>query len=306
MADISTISTAIATALATALCPDGTPGSACTGRPLVISRGGLTQAGLAGVGATLQQGCDFISIMDDAASWARVDEPLGRPWRFAGMQPATLGITTQDSTAGSTATVTLLPGAAPMGTVGLVMSGPAGVAACGLHVAAADDTAASVAAALAAQLPGAVADGARITLPGACVARAINADVVQARCIARRQQQMFVLTAWSATPAGRDALGRAMEDALALSDWLTDAGGSTFRIEARAAFNDDTAMNRGIFARPAHFLVTYDTELTRPAPVMLAGGVGLPGGVLAGTPPPGAGSASLHRATPRTTERQTS
>ncbi|MCE2574381.1 hypothetical protein [Komagataeibacter sp. FNDCR2] len=280
MADISTISTAIATALATALCPDGTPGSACTGRPLVIRRGGLTQADLAGVANTLQNGCDFIGIMDEATSWARVDEPLGRPWRFAGIRPASLTISAQ----ASTATVTLAPDVAPTGTVGLVVSGLAGITgnACTMHVAAMGDTAQSVAAALAAPLPGAVVDGPVITIPDARDMQAINADVVTARCIARRQQQMFVLTAWSATPAGRDALGCALSDALALTDWMTDADGSTFRIEARAAFNDDTAMNRGMFSRPAHFLVTYDTELTRPAPVMLAGGIGLPGGLVTG------------------------
>lgn len=280
MADIATISTAIASVLAAAICPDGTTGSAVTGRPVIIRRGGLTQADLGGMVRTVQQGCDFIGIADVPDSWARLDEPLGRPWRMdtARAPTATIGAT------GATAVVTLTPGVAPCGTLGLRVTGLPGYggAACVLHVATADDTADSIAAALAAPLPGAVATGGAITIPGAASVQALNAGVVTTRCIARRQEQMFIITTWSATPAARDALGQAASDALALNDWLTDADGSTFRIEARAASNDDTAMNRGLFSRPAHYLVTFDTDLTRPAPVMLAGGIGLPGGAIEG------------------------
>ncbi|WP_182356690.1 hypothetical protein [Komagataeibacter europaeus] len=273
MADISTISTTIAAALAAALCPDGTASGAVTGRPLVIRRGALTQADLGEAARTLQQGCDFITIADLAESWARVDEPLGRPWRMDAAMPATVHM----AVSGITATVTVDAGATPSGTVGLRARGLPGVTgdACSLHVATATDTAATIAAAIAAAMPGATCSGAGITLPATAVARAINAGTLSARCVARRQQQVFVITAWSATPAGRDALGCALADALALTDWLTDEGGSTFRIEARATTNDDTAMNRGIFSRPARFLVTYDTDLTRVVPAMLAGGTGI-------------------------------
>ena len=131
-------------------------------------------------------------------------------------------------------------------------------------------------------VPGSVAQEGNITLPTSVTAQAINAGTATARCVARRQQQMFVLTAWSASPAARDALGQAMADALALTDWLVDANSSTFRIEAREASNDDTAMNRGIFARPAHYLVTFDTDLTRSMPLMLAGVIGGAEGLIAG------------------------
>ncbi|NVN37879.1 hypothetical protein [Komagataeibacter swingsii] len=273
MADISTISTTIAAALAATLCPDGTASGAVTGRPLIIRRGGLTQAELGDVAHTLQQGCDFITIADLAESWARVDEPLGRPWRMDAATPATVRM----AASGATATVTVDDGATPSGTVGLRVRGLPGVAgdACSLHVATATDTAATIAATIAAAIPGAAASGAGITLPATAMAQAINAGTLSARCVARRQQQVFAITAWSATPAGRDALGCAMSDALALTDWLTDENGSTFRIEARATTNDDTAMNRGVFSRPARFLVTYDTDLTRVVPAMLAGGAGI-------------------------------
>ena len=178
---------------------------------------------------------------------------------------------------GATATVTVDGGATPSGTVGLRVGGLPGIAgdACSLHVATATDTAGSIATAIAAALPGATTSGASITLPATTTVQAINAGTLGARCVARRQQQVFVITAWSATPAARDTLGRAIADALALTDWLTDENGSTFRIEARATTNDDTAMNRGMFSRPARFLVTYDTDLTRVVPAMLAGGTGI-------------------------------
>ncbi|GCE82502.1 hypothetical protein [Komagataeibacter diospyri] len=273
MADISTISTTIAAALATVLCPDGTASGAITGRPLIIRRGGLTQADLGAAVRTLQQGCDFITIADLAESWARVDEPLGRPWRMDATAPATVHMTVS----GATATVTVDVGTIPCGTVGLRAHGLPGIMgdACSLHVATATDTAATIAATIASALPGATASGACIMLPATAVAHPINAGTLRARCVARRQQQVFVITAWSATPAARDVMGCAISDALALTDWLTDENGSTFRIEARATTNDDTAMNRGIFSRSARFLVTYDSDLTRVVPAMLAGGTGI-------------------------------
>ncbi|MGS0646896.1 hypothetical protein ACU81Q_04600 [Komagataeibacter melomenusus] len=280
MADIATISTAIARALAAALCPDGSSASSCTGRPVIIRRGDLTQADLRNALHTLHEGCDFISIADMPESWTRLDEPLGRPWRMDSTQAATVSI----SITGGTATLGLVPDAVPGGIVGLRVQGLAGItgSGCCLHGAQPGDTAASIAAGLAAMVPGAVAQEGTITLPAGVTAQAINAGTATARCVARRQEQMFVLTAWSASPAARDALGQAMADALALTDWLVDANGSTFRIEARVARNDDTAMNRGIFARPAQYLVTFDTDLTRPVPFMLAGGIGTAEGVVAG------------------------
>ncbi|ATU72914.1 hypothetical protein SXCC_02552 [Gluconacetobacter sp. SXCC-1] len=289
MADIATISTAIATALAAALCPDGTASGAVTGRPLIIRRGELTQADQGNAAHTLQQGCDFIGITDLPESWTRLDEPLGRPWRLDSQTPATTSI----SVSGTTATVSVAGGAVPSGTVGLRVGGLPGVTgtACGLHVAVAGDTAASIAATLAASLPGATAVGASLTVPAGCIVQAINAGTQTARCVARRQSQMFVITAWSALPEARDVLGQAISDALALADWLTDARGSTFRIEARATTNDDTAMNRGLFSRPARYLVTFDTDLTRATPAMLAGGIGMGAGMVAGdvllSPPSG-------------------
>ncbi|MCE2563655.1 hypothetical protein [Komagataeibacter sp. FNDCF1] len=280
MADIATISTAIATALATTLCPDGTASGAITGRPLIIRRGGLTQADLGNAAHTLQQGCDFIGVADLPESWTRLDEPLGRPWRPDSQTPATATI----SVTGTTATVSVASGTTPSGTVGLRVGGLAGMAgtACSLHVAVAGDTASGIAALLAVGLPGALVTGTSLILPAGTTVQAINADTRAARCVARRQQQMFVITAWSALPEARDILGQAISDALALTDWLTDAHGSTFRMEARATSNDDTAMNRGLFSRPARYLVTFDTDLTHTTPVMLAGGVGIGPAVVAG------------------------
>ena len=289
MADIATISTAIATALAAALCPNGTASGAVTGRPLIIRRGGLTQADLGNAARTLQQGTDFIGIADLPESWARLDEPLGRPWQAGSQAPATTSV----SVTGTTATVSVASGAVPSGTVGLRVGGLPGVngTACSLHVAVPGDTAAGIATMLAASLPDAVTAGASLTLPAGCTVQPINAGTHEARCVARRQQQVFVITAWSALPEARDVLGQAISDALALTDWLTDAQGSTFRIEARATTNDDTAMNRGLFSRPARYLVTFDTDLTRAAPAMLAGGIGMGAGVVAGdvllSPPSG-------------------
>lgn len=261
MADIVSISRGIVTQMAAIVYPDGRGRPSVTGRPTKIFRGWLTQADYAGADCTLNRGVDFITVMDLQGGWRRIDEPLGRPWRLEGVPiPATVSITTE----GNTATIALQDGATPSGIVGLrIRSDGASipdrsVAAYAVQPA---DTVASIAAALADQIKGATSSGAIVSVPGATTLDDAVGAYAPAVRTARRQQQLFQVTVWSASTEARDALGTALDTGMAFIDWLTDANGSTFQIESRGNWNNDAAQNSGIFMRPFRFIVTYDTDM---------------------------------------------
>ncbi|MCE2579579.1 hypothetical protein LDL36_13970 [Komagataeibacter sp. FNDCR1] len=270
MADIVSISHAIVAQMAAIVYPDGKAGPSITGRPTKIFRGWITQADYTGADCTLGRGVDFITVTDLQGGWRRIDEPLGRPWRQEATIPATVSITTE----GNTATVAIQDDANPTGIVGLRIRSDGttipdrSVAA---HAVQDTDTATTIAAALAAQIPGATVSGPTITVSGGTTLDGATGGYAPAVRTARRQQQLFQVTVWSASTAARDALGTAIENGMAFIDWLTDANGSTFQIEARGDWNNDAAQSSGIFMRPFRSLCTYDTDARENMAQMLFG-----------------------------------
>lgn len=279
MADVVSISRAIVAQMEAIVYPNGKGKPSVTGRPIKIRRGWITEADYSGAACTLGNGVDFITVTDLQGGWRRIDEPLGRPWRQEATIPVTVSITTE----GNTATVVLQADATPAGIVGLrIRSDSAAIPdrAVAAYAVQATDTSDTIAAALATQIPGATSSGLTITVPGATDLSGAAGGYAPAVRTARRQQQLFQITVWSASPNARDALGTAVENGMAFIDWLTDASGSTFQIEARGDWNNDAAQNSGIFMRPFRFICTYDTDARENMAQMLFGTevFSLPGG----------------------------
>ncbi|WP_102323874.1 hypothetical protein [Komagataeibacter saccharivorans] len=280
MADIVSISRAIVAQMESIVYPQGKGSPSVTGRPIRIRRGWITQADYTGTDCALNKGVDFITVMDLQGGWRRIDEPLGRPWRQDGNPvPATVSVTTD----GATATIALQDGATPVGIVGLrIRSNDTAIPdrAVAAYAVQPTDTVATIAASLADQIPGAVSSGAIVSVPAASSLTGAAGGYVPAVRTARRQQQLFQVTVWSASPAARDALGTAVENGMAFIDWLTAGSGSTFQIEARGDWNNDAAQNSGIFMRPFRFIATYDTDMRENMAQMLFGTevFSLPGG----------------------------
>jgi len=279
MADIVSIARAIVAQMAAIAYPNGKGKPSVTGRPTKIFRGWITQADYTGADCAMGNGVDFITVMDLQGGWRRIDEPLGRPWRQEDTIPATVSVTTE----GNTATIGLQDGAMPAGIVGLrIRSDGATIPdrAVAAYAVQPTDTVATIAASLADQIPGAASSGAIVNVPGASSLTGAVGGYAPAVRTARRQQQLFQVTVWSATPGARDALGTAIENGMAFIDWLTDANGSTFQIEARGDWNNDAAQNSGIFMRPFRFIATYDTDMRENMAQMLFGTevFSLPGG----------------------------
>ncbi|MFT8439840.1 hypothetical protein [Acetobacter fabarum] len=274
MADIVSVSRAIVAQMAAIVYPNGKGVASVTGRPTKIFRGWITQGDYEGSDCSLRRGVDFVTVIDLQGGWRRIDEPLGRPWKQGEAIPATVGI----DVAGVAATVSLQPDTAPSGIVGLrIRSNGSAIEdrAVAAYAVQATDTEATIAAALAAQIPGATASGASVTVPEAVVMEGAVAGYSNAVRVARRQRQLFQVTIWSASPDARDALGTALNNGMAFTDFLTDADGSTFQIETRGDWNNDAAQNNGIYMRPCRYVATYDTDTRTVMAQMLFHSAGL-------------------------------
>ena len=279
MADIVSVSRAIVAQMAAIVYPNGKGVASVTGRPTKIFRGWITQGDYEGADCSLRRGVDFVTVVDLQGGWRRIDEPLGRPWKQGETIPATVGI----DVAEVMAAVSIQPDTVPSGIVGLRIRSNGNVIedrAVAAYAVQATDTEATIAAALAAQIPGATASGASVAVPEAVAMEGAVAGYSNAVRVARRQQQLFQVTIWSASPDARDALGTALNNGMAFIDFLTDANGSTFQIETRGDWNNDAAQNNGIYMRPCRYVATYDTDAQAVMAQMLFGSevVSLPGG----------------------------
>ena len=274
MADIVSVSRAIVAQMASIVYPNGKGAASVTGRPTKIFRGWITQGDYEGADCSLRRGVDFVTVVDLQGGWRRIDEPLGRPWKRGETIPPTVNLAVK----GTTATVTMQVDATPAGIVGLrIRSNSAAIEdrAVAAYAVQATDTANTIAAALAAQIPNATASGASVVVLEAATIEGAVAGYSNAVRVARRQQQLFQVTIWSASPDARDALGTALNNGMAFTDFLTDANGSTFQIETRGDWNNDAAQNNGIYMRPCRYVATYDTDARTVMAQMLFHSAGL-------------------------------
>jgi len=138
----------------------------------------------------------------------------------------------------------------------------------------AGDTARSVAANLAAALNNArpaSASGATLTVPGAIrlIAR-VEADQPTLR-LARRQTQAFRVTAWCPDPTTRDAVGAALDSALAGIDFLGLADGTSGRLRYVSTSLSDRWEDATLYRRELTYTVDYATTIAANLPRMAVG-----------------------------------
>ncbi len=135
---------------------------------------------------------------------------------------------------------------------------------------------ASVAAALAAIVPGATASGAVLTVPGLVSART-GADGGTLRPT-RQMQQGFSVIVWSPDPAQRDAISSAIDAALSDISFLSLADGSHGHLTYSGTTVTDKAENAGLYRRDINLLVEYSTTIAAVrSPVLFEGQALRPG-----------------------------
>lgn len=231
MADISDVEEALCEQILAATYPAGLENDSATGMPIKIYRGWPAGKTL---NADLLAGTQTVTVFSRSNS-TRDMSRHARIWRTIGeVTPGVLVTIT-----GDTATLTGESGGGQ--SIGLLVDG-IGYAYSLLE----SDTLETAALALATLIPAAYAQGNIIKISGV---RSLQARVVgsgTAEMETRRQQQGFMVSVWCPTPAGRDSLAAAIDNALSNVDWLALSDGSVGRLLYHGTVETDESENANL------------------------------------------------------------
>lgn len=270
MSDISSVAAGLAQLCSSLLYPNGTDAASFSGRRTIIQRGWLTEAVMSGICGP-QGRTDYVLVMPVQGAYRTIPEPLGWPWETGPITAPTVSL----SIAGNTATVSIAAGSVPFGNVGLQVRADANAPfpdrLAAVHAVQSSDTPATIAAALAAFFPGATVQGPTLTIPHAVGLTPATGGTGTATRITRRQQQLFLVTLWSASPEGRDALGSALDGALSGVTWFAASDGAQCQLKFAGSADIDTMQAQSLYRRDMRFNVIYDTTQNQAAAQMLFG-----------------------------------
>lgn len=119
------------------------------------------------------------------------------------------------------------------------------------------DTVDTVAAALAALIPGASANGAVITINGVFDLEAAISVPVTVQQEIGRQAQVFMITAWSPSPAARDTITKAMDLSFKQQPRIVMPDDTWARLLYRGTIEQDTLQKQRIYRRNLLYEVEY-------------------------------------------------
>jgi hypothetical protein len=258
VADISDVEAALVTTIAGVVYPNGltNPSGLPSARAAKIFRGWPNSAAL---DADLKSGLVDISVFP-LPGHSRLTTRYPTDWRPLSRQSVTLTATTTPTTATFSGT----------GALGLL----AGVRLAGLayvYPLISQDTPATVAAALAALVPGASSDGPVLTVPAApdFLVRIGGQASVQREI--RRQSQGFQVTIWAPDPVSRDAAGSLIDGALAATDWVPLPDGSWGWLKYASSSTDDVPTKDSLWKRTLIYTIEYATTQTQTVQTLLFG-----------------------------------
>lgn len=272
MADQSDVEQALAAIAAGVLYPQGPDAQCVAGVPCRIHRGWPDAATL---DADLAAGRATVTVAGDARN-QRTTTRYPDEWRPARQLAALLLVSVQENTA-------TFSGTADPGQLAGILAGGVAV----VHRTVADDTLASVAAALAGAM-------ARVPGPlGSTVARDATVEVaavgtIVARVFAdqpsiretRRQLQPFRVICWSPDPAVRDAIATTLDTAFATYDFLGLPDGMAGRLRYLGTASTDRAQDAALYRRDLIYTVDYATTLAADLPRLLFGETQIAGNVV--------------------------
>lgn len=243
MADLSDVQNVLASLAGTALYPNGVGSPSAAGVGVVVRTGWPVPAQLK---AIIAAGNAMVSVYQMNGMGKNTTRFLGDDDAQAVIPPAELTL----AVAGNRITVggTINPGEAAMLAVNYQPYSHAVVQA---------DTVNTVAAALAAQIPGASANGAVITINGVFDIRPAVSVPVTTQAEVGRQAQVFMLTAWTPTPTARDAIIRSIELSFKLQPRIVMPDNSWARLLYRGTIEQDGNEKQGIYRRNLLYEVEY-------------------------------------------------
>ncbi|MFT8716904.1 hypothetical protein [Gluconobacter potus] len=266
MTDASKVGLALAYNCVQILYPAGLSGSSVTGRQVVLRRGWLLPSDLFAA-QNIRNNIDFVTVTMAPRKMPEWAEPLGRPWRVQQKVEPTVGVVVAD------------------GTVEIVFSGtstPAGVVAVWLddmphggspsaaYAVTAQDTPATVAAALAAALTDGVASGATVSVPGR-VLNGYAGGYGQSVRVTRRQTQLYRVSIWTADATARETLASVLDAVLAEQSWISTLDGREAQLRFQSVEDVDTMQNEALYRRDYFYELVFDTLQVQWASEMLCG-----------------------------------
>jgi hypothetical protein len=254
MADLAAVEQALVTAIAGIVYPGGTGAASALGAGCRIYRGWPVANAL---DADLKAGLVNISVYPRPGMTQMV---AGHPKEWVSLPAPAATLTA--TVAGSTITL------AGVGAVTHLMTAVVnGNAAYSLRCTAGQSPA-SIAAALAALIPGGSAAGAVVTVSGAVrlLAR-VGVDTPALREL-RRQRQGVQVTLWCPDPATRDLAGSLVDIGLAGSSFLALPDGTSARLLYTGTSSDDAPAKEVLFRRDLMFSVEYSTVEASSFPVV--------------------------------------
>ena len=256
MADISDVEKAIVDAVVAVIYPDGISNGSVAGANVRIYRGWPSPTGLT---ADLAANIINVSIFSDPKS-TRDTTRYPRIWRSANLPVPTLSVELNDGVATFNGT-----GSAGL-NAGVLVRGNGYVVPVN-----ANDTPDTVATLLAAQITGAIASGAALSVTGTPIAAARVEGSAIAWQETRRQEQAITVTLWCPDPASRDSLSSAVDSGLSQIDWLSLADGSSARLLFKGTDVTDASENADLYRRDLVFKAEYPTIIQQLSSAMLFG-----------------------------------
>ncbi len=175
-------------------------------------------------------------------------------------------VTVTGTVAGSTVTLTAPPGPLPQQLVGLRVGLSPYV-----YETTATDTPSTIAASLAALVPGATASGATVTTPTEPTFRVAGYAPIFREL--RRQRQSLKVAFWCPDGASRDAACKMVDGTLAGVHFLTLPDGTAGRLRYEGSYVSDVSEKSGLWRRDLRYSVEYPTTETMTAPAVLWGTV---------------------------------
>jgi hypothetical protein len=269
MADLAEVETAIVSTIAAALYPTGTSNPSAISAPIRIYRGWPNAVAL---DADLLAGTVNVSVFSESGMTRNVTRYLLDAFQTAIVAP------TVTATLAARAVTIAITIAAPGNVVG-VQFGAGAMAAAYAYLIQPGDTAATVAAALAAKVPGATVAGAVITLPSGLDAAAVAMVPQPVATEVRRQEQSIRVSCWCSSPDQRDATAGLIDNALAslrtaggaFTQFLQVKPGEMARVVYQRSYTGDAPTKDALWRRDLVYSVEYGTSYLELDPVMLFG-----------------------------------
>lgn len=251
MADLSDVNNTLAALAAAAIYPNGTAQPSVASIPVTIAPGWPQPAQL---DSLIGQGAAFVSIYPMPGMDANTTRFAQDEWTDA--------VPTARLTMMVSAMTVTIGGAINPGEAAAILWNRNYIA----HAIAATDTLASIASALAAQIPGATASGAQITLPTDTFQLVARVSVpVPIRNEIARQERVFSITVWAPTPTARDKISAAIDVSIKRNVRITLPDDTTGLCRYRGTVETDELSNILIYRRSLNYSVEYGTVLINQA-----------------------------------------